>query len=417
VVQRLFAMGCMLLAAAPAVLAGRAPRYDTLPSGWKVLEQFTVPADQTEAIAKRLGSHLESLSNTILDAAGTQLRVNVLTAPTAKDAEAVHRAILAAHNGHRDCAVMRGNRVIELSSNDLRVIKGAHYVLGLRPRVVTYRVRFDAAPLEEADYLAWNRLFNAFLAWRRAGKSQTTRQTIDALVGRFRFGRRLTFNARGQGPKASQYAFDPKPIAEAQTAGGDGRQFTFGALPTCAGVPCVTVTATVTSEAFAFRPTSRKPGPDLLGPTAFWPVDDPKMADLAQRVTAGRRMDAAKVEAILAWLMPGRNIRSGGPVTGSRWGVRKVLDQGYGQCWDFSDVCVTLCRAAGVPCRQVAGWLHEDCGHIWAEVHLEGKGWQQIDPTAGMACGSNYIPYLVSESGHLPLVYLGMPEVEVLGNE
>jgi transglutaminase-like putative cysteine protease len=115
--------------------------------------------------------------------------------------------------------------------------------------------------------------------------------------------------------------------------------------------------------------------------------------------------------------MPGRHIRFGGPVTGSRYGVRQVLDQGFGHCWDFSDVCVTLCRAAGVPSRQVAGWLHEQSGHIWAEVLLEGKGWQQVDPTAGMACGSDYIPYLVSETGEMTLVYLSMPQVEVSGGE
>jgi hypothetical protein len=31
-----------------------------------------------------------------------------------------------------------------------------------------------------------------------------------------------------------------------------------------------------------------------------------------------------------------------------------------------------------------------------------------------MACGSDYIPYLTSERGDMPIVYLSMPKIEVL---
>jgi transglutaminase-like putative cysteine protease len=409
---------CAAWLAAGAVASGQqAPRFDTLPPGWEVVKQFAVPADQTAAIAEQLGGRIQSLSNTILTAEGRQLRVNVLECATPKDAETIHQAVAKAHGGSRDSALRRGTRVIEFVCEDLRIIKQAHYFLGLRPKTVTYRVRFEAAPLEQADYMVWNRMFNAFLAWRRNPEAEEARQPIDSLSGKFRFGRRLSLRVYGQGRLPSQYAFDPKPVEEAKAAAGDTRQFIFDALPTRAGVPCVAVTATVTSEAFAFRPAKRQAGPDLLGPTAFWPVDNPEIVRLARTITAKHTTDGAKVEAILAWLMPGRNIRFGGPVTGSRYGVMTVLEQGFGQCWDFSDVCVTLCRAAGVPCRQVAGWLHEGCGHIWAEVLLEGKGWQQVDPTAGTACGSDYIPYLVSETGDMALVYLSMPEVNVVGDD
>jgi len=402
------------LAVATTAPADMPPRFGALPPGWNVVRQFTVSADQTAAIGRRLGGKLRSLSNTILTAEGKPLRVNLLRCAAPADAATVHDAVIAAHGGSRACALRHGTTVFEFVCKDPRLIRRAHYVLGLKPRVVTYRVRFDAAPIEAADYMAWNRLFNAFLRWNQSGGSDAARKAIDELASRFRFGRQIALRVRGQGKTGSRYAFDPRPV-EATEAAGDVRRFTFDALPTRAGVPCVAVTATVTSEAFAFRPVRGKVGADLLRPTAFWPVDDPEMARLADTITAGGSTDAARVEAILAWLMPGRNLRFGSPVTGSRYGVRKVLDQGFGHCWDFSDVCVTLCRAAGVPCRQVAGWLHEQSGHIWAEVFLEGKGWQQVDPTAGMACGSDYIPYLVSETGDMTLVYLSMPEIEVVG--
>ncbi len=75
---------------------------------------------------------------------------------------------------------------------------------------------------------------------------------------------------------------------------------------------------------------------------------------LAKRITSGCKTKEDKVSAILRWLSPGKNIKFGGPMTGSRYGVKKTLAQGFGQCWDFSDCFITLCRGSGVPCRQVA---------------------------------------------------------------
>jgi len=94
--------------------------------------------------------------------------------------------------------------------------------------------------------------------------------------------------------------------------------------------------------------------------------------------------------------------------------VNQVLKQKTGQCWDFSDVFVTFCRAAGVPARQVGGWLYGQCGHVWAEVLFEGKGWQQVDPTAGMETTSDYVAYFTTEDGHMPILYLGWPKVEMV---
>jgi transglutaminase-like putative cysteine protease len=116
------------------------------------------------------------------------------------------------------------------------------------------------------------------------------------------------------------------------------------------------------------------------------------------------------VQAVLDYLLPGQRLKYDGPL-GSRHGVAQCLKLGYGRCWDFSDCFVTLCRASGVPARQVAGWLAGSEGHIWAEVLLEGA-WRQYDPTAGMECGSDYIPYLTSADGELGLVYASAVQIE-----
>ena len=43
--------------------------------------------------------------------------------------------------------------------------------------------------------------------------------------------------------------------------------------------------------------------------------------------------------------------------------------------------------------------------HVWAEVHHEDGGWVQVDPTVGLPCGSDYVPFAGSEDGEMTLVY------------
>lgn len=157
------------------------------------------------------------------------------------------------------------------------------------------------------------------------------------------------------------------------------------------------------------------PPATLTAATPYWPASDPKVVALARRITEGKSNNDDRAAAILEWLTPGRNSKHSGQ-TGSRWGAAKVLDQKFGRCWDFSDCFITLARAAGVPCRQVAGWLYGIEGHVWAEYYREGKGWQQVDPTGGgkVRCGLYHIPYFATENGEMPVVYLAMPKIECI---
>jgi transglutaminase-like putative cysteine protease len=206
------------------------------------------------------------------------------------------------------------------------------------------------------------------------------------------------------------------PTAENPAAHGEAVTYTFGDTPGFLGVPYVSLAAEITTRADGRTPTSRSRTGDLLAATEYWPVDDPEITRLARDIAGDAQGSRAKLDAILRWLAPGENIEFGGPVQGSRWGVRKVLEQKYGQCWDFADCFVTLCRASGVPCRQVGGWLYGCSGHIWAEVLVEGGAWQQVDPTGGgvMKCGIYHIPYFTSEDGEMPILYTAMPTIELL---
>lgn len=216
---------------------------------------------------------------------------------------------------------------------------------------------------------------------------------------------------------AAVYRFSPEPV-RTETQGPARVVYTFDRPPAVFGVPCVIFTGEIRCAAGGLTPESRVTGASLLSATPHWPVDDPEVTALTRQITAGQNTAAAKVQAILGWLTPGTNITSEGRA-GSRWGVKKVLKQKFGHCWDSSDRFVTLTRAAGIPARQVGGWLFGADGHIWAEVLLEGQGWQQVDPTGGdrLPCGIYHIPWFTTETGEMPILYLSMPKVGIVGTE
>ncbi|MCC7263835.1 MAG: hypothetical protein IT369_15080 [Candidatus Latescibacteria bacterium] len=72
-----------------------------------------------------------------------------------------------------------------------------------------------------------------------------------------------------------------------------------------------------------------------------------------------------------------------------------VLQDTGGHCITLSQAFVALCRAEGIPAREVTGallgypagegryatrtWGEQIFGHTWAEVHLEGKGWVPVE--------------------------------------
>lgn len=66
-------------------------------------------------------------------------------------------------------------------------------------------------------------------------------------------------------------------------------------------------------------------------------------------------------------------------------GAIKALKQGRGDCTEYSDLFVALCRASGIPARVIEGYTCEkgdrSIGHNWSEVYFEDIGWVPFDPT------------------------------------
>ncbi|WP_444944702.1 DUF3488 and DUF4129 domain-containing transglutaminase family protein [Microbulbifer sp. ZKSA006] len=75
-----------------------------------------------------------------------------------------------------------------------------------------------------------------------------------------------------------------------------------------------------------------------------------------------------------------------------------LFDSQQGFCEHFAGSYVFAMRAAGIPARVVAGYqggewvsgeeyllVREYDAHAWAEIWLDGRGWQRVDPTAAVA--------------------------------
>jgi len=394
--------------------------FRDLPPGCFITQSFVVPRNQTVAIGRKLGAKLTKLSNTYLSVHGKPIQVNILVASTDAGATRLH-GVISRIKQHPAFCLRDGKRVIEYVGNDPALATKTSYELGFlkKPRRVRYRVVARLATVDKADYMSFNKLFNLFLSTNAANPSKQARAQIAELARLFQLGTTITLRASNRAKGKPTYRFTPAQTAEKKASHSETITYSFDNPREVLGVPYVILEAEITTDQTGVTPTTRKPDKTLLAATEFWPADDPRIVALARKITSGAPTPGAKVKAILEWLTPGKNIKFGGPVTGSRWGVKRVLKQKYGQCWDFADCFVTLCRASGVPCRQLAGWLYGGSGHVWAEVLIEGKGWQQVDATGGgkLDCGIYHIPYFTTETGEMPILYVAMPKIEILKTE
>ena len=387
------------------------PLLRDLPAGIVLKQTREVPATQAKAIGQKLGGEMVGLTNSDIVVHGRAIQVNVLVASNEIEAKKLHDALLKIKPA--DFCARSGRRVIEYVGNsiDAALCTKTSFEIGVvpKPEQVTYQIDAELATIEKADYMACNPLFNFFLADERGDPKAS--DEIQKLSQKFTFGQSLKLRA----PLDSELSYTYEPAAS-KTSIKDGTQLAvFANLPRRHGVPFVRVAATVAVNDSPVRPSSQNPGDSLVAATPSWPVADDSIRRLADEITKAAKTDQERVQAVLEWLQPGRNIQYAGR-TGSRWGTLEVLQRKSGHCWDFSDCFVTLSRAAGVPTRQVAGWLYGSSGHVWAEVFLDGQGWVQVDPTGGgqMECGLYHIPYFTSEDGEMPIVYLSMPRITIV---
>ncbi|OHB82644.1 MAG: hypothetical protein A2Z38_01645 [Planctomycetes bacterium RBG_19FT_COMBO_48_8] len=69
------------------------------------------------------------------------------------------------------------------------------------------------------------------------------------------------------------------------------------------------------------------------------------------------------------------------------WGAVKAIQLRKGDCTEYSDLFVALCRAKNIPARvesgYTVGFAPTSTRHNWAEVYLQNYGWVPFDPSTG----------------------------------
>jgi tetratricopeptide (TPR) repeat protein len=83
-------------------------------------------------------------------------------------------------------------------------------------------------------------------------------------------------------------------------------------------------------------------------------------------------------------------------------GAKKALREGRGDCTEYSELMVTLCRAKQIPARIVMGLIPRSNGevghHNWVEVFFPEYGWVAFDPTWADHMSSTTTFYSMSNS-------------------
>ena len=113
-------------------------------------------------------------------------------------------------------------------------------------------------------------------------------------------------------------------------------------------------------------------------------IDDGNVKTTAEEITKGAETNYDKARAIYDWVIA--NMNRDNEVKGCGQGdVCALLDTKAGKCTDINSVFVALCRASGIPAREVFGIrINADDitgnQHCWCAFYLPGTGWYSADP-------------------------------------
>ena len=61
--------------------------------------------------------------------------------------------------------------------------------------------------------------------------------------------------------------------------------------------------------------------------------------------------------------------------------LQSIIDNGGGDCGNFSSYYISLLRNRDIPSRHVVAVMGQDNYHVWAEFYLQDYGWIPVDPT------------------------------------
>jgi transglutaminase-like putative cysteine protease len=130
-----------------------------------------------------------------------------------------------------------------------------------------------------------------------------------------------------------------------------------------------------------------------LRATAMTQAQDPKLQDLARRLTAGARSERQAVSAILNYVVDNLTYQYDPPAHDALF----TLERRFGNCQGYSHLSIALLRAAGIPARFTVGislskgWRVQASDgtltfkmgqgrHAWIEIYYPDIGWIPYDP-------------------------------------
>src|SRR5581483_5783690 len=126
---------------------------------------------------------------------------------------------------------------------------------------------------------------------------------------------------------------------------------------------------------------------------------------IARRFGGGDRPLVERLDALSAHI--NRSFEYRPQTTDVYTGVDEVIKLRSGVCQDFAHLFISVCRALGVPCRYVSGYIHSGAGrqgagasHAWAEAFVEGLGWIGYDPTNPVRAGDHHVRVGIGRDYH-----------------
>jgi transglutaminase-like putative cysteine protease len=133
------------------------------------------------------------------------------------------------------------------------------------------------------------------------------------------------------------------------------------------------------------RRIGRKPPPltdeqvaSYLASEPFVEADHPEIKAAAARFAHGGELE--RIEGIFRFVVS--HMKYGGYRSHADGALRAFVNQ-LGDCTEYTDLFVALCRAGGLPARHVTGYITsrgDTPKHSWAEVYTRRHGWVPFDP-------------------------------------
>jgi len=122
---------------------------------------------------------------------------------------------------------------------------------------------------------------------------------------------------------------------------------------------------------------------EYIQPEEFIQSNDSEIILKAGEIANEQNTTLKKVSRIYQFVISHMHYEAQDYERGALW----ALENGTGDCSEYSYLFVALCRASGIPARIQTGFaFHHDIettedGHMWAEYYLENYGWIPVDAT------------------------------------